>query len=151
MAVSPNVSTRPATYAGPAQIGSLSRDDWRRFDSLVAQLSPQIGKSFRNRSLGLEQLVANYERAKIRTQTQKRIVFQVYHFLDWAYHEGHIRGLTLVSDTHVAAGVSCNIACSRSATIAPLTTVSAAAAARLNLASSAVEKSLDRFGLRHGI
>lgn len=74
---------------GTRQIGSLSRDDGRRFASLVGQLSPHVGKSFRNRSLGLEQLVARSVGAKITAQTQKRIVSQVYHFLDWAYHEGH--------------------------------------------------------------
>lgn len=74
---------------GTRQIGSLSRDDGRRFASLVGQLSPHVGKSFRNRSLGLEQLVAKSDRTKITAQTQKRIVSQVYHFLDWTYHEGH--------------------------------------------------------------
>ena len=88
MAVSPKLSTRPATYAGASQFGSLSRDDGQRFISLVAQLSPQIGKSFRNRSLGLEQLVANFEQVKITAQTQKRILSQVYHFLDWPITRG---------------------------------------------------------------
>jgi integrase len=74
---------------GTRQIGSLSRDDGRRFASMVGQLSPHVGKSVRNRSLGLEQLVARSDRGKITAQTQKRIVSQVYHFLDWAYHEGH--------------------------------------------------------------
>ena len=74
---------------GSRQVGSLSREDGRRFASLVAQLSPHVGKSFRNRSLGLEQLVAKSGTGKITAQTQKRIVSQVYHFLDWAYHEGH--------------------------------------------------------------
>jgi integrase len=37
----------------------------------------------------LEQLVAKSGAAKITAQTQKRILSQVHHFLDWAYHEGH--------------------------------------------------------------
>jgi len=74
---------------GARQIGSLSRGDGRKFASLVAQLSPHVGKSFRNRTLGLEQLVAKSGSGKITAQTQKRILSQVSHFLDWAYHEGH--------------------------------------------------------------
>jgi integrase len=74
---------------GTRQIGSLSREDGRKFASLIAQLSPHVGKSFRNRSMGLEQLVAKSGSRKITAQTQKRIVSQVYHFLDWSYHEGH--------------------------------------------------------------
>jgi integrase len=74
---------------GARQIGSLSRQDGRKFASLIAQLSPHVGKSFQNRALGLEQLVAKSGSTKITAQTQKRIVSQVHHFLDWAYHEGH--------------------------------------------------------------
>jgi hypothetical protein len=65
---------------GTRQIGSLSRDDGRRFASLIAQLSPHVGKSFQNRALGLEQLVAKSDRGNITAQNQKRILSQVHHF-----------------------------------------------------------------------
>ncbi|MCW8843907.1 MAG: integrase, partial [Rhodobacteraceae bacterium] len=75
---------------GTRQVGSLSRDDGRRFVSLVAQLSPHVGKSYQARGLGLEQLVqrSSASKVKITAHTQKRIVSQVLHFLEWAYHEG---------------------------------------------------------------
>ena len=74
---------------GARQVGSLSREDGRRFVSLVARLSPHVGKSHRARSLSLEQLVERSGPEKLSGLTQKRIVSQVLHFLDWAYHEGH--------------------------------------------------------------
>ncbi len=74
---------------GARQIGTLTREDGRRFTSLVARLSPHVGKSHRSRTLGLEQLVARSSGAPIAATTQKRILSQVLHFLDWAYHEGH--------------------------------------------------------------
>jgi hypothetical protein len=74
---------------GSRQIRSLSRQDGRRFALLIAQLSPHVGKSFQNRALGVEQLVAKSGSAKITAQTQKRVLSQVHHFLSWTYHEGH--------------------------------------------------------------
>ncbi len=73
---------------GSRSMASLSRDDGRRFVSLVAGLSPHVGKSFRARSLSLEQLVSRSNGTRITPTTQKRIVSQVLHFLDWAYYEG---------------------------------------------------------------
>ncbi len=77
------------SLVGSRQIGSLSREDGRRFVSLVAQLSPHVGKSIHHHGLGLEQLVALSGPLKISPHTQKRILSQVLHFLEWSYHEGH--------------------------------------------------------------
>ncbi|SMP28235.1 DUF6538 domain-containing protein [Shimia sagamensis] len=77
---------------GDQSLCSLTRDEGREFLSLVAQLSPVIGKSERTRGLSLDQLVAFSVQgtARITTRTQKRIWAQVNAFLDWAVYEGHL-------------------------------------------------------------
>lgn len=74
---------------GTRQIGSLTREDGRQFVRLISQLSVHVGKSFKHRRMGLKQLVAVSGPNKIGARTQKRILSQVKHFLDWAYYEGH--------------------------------------------------------------
>jgi integrase len=78
-----------SVYGGRA-IGSLSRDDALAFTRKVAQLGRHVGKSYRTKGYGLERLVAVSEGATISPQTQRRIVTQVGHFLDWAVYEGQV-------------------------------------------------------------
>jgi integrase len=75
------------------KITSLTRDDGREFLSLIARLSPLIGKSRDTRRMSLDQLVRWSERGnrRISARTRKRIWSQVNHFLDWAVYEGHLR------------------------------------------------------------
>jgi site-specific recombinase XerD len=77
---------------GERTVGSLSRDDARLFLQLVSELSPHVGKSERTRGLGLAELVALSKDAstRITPQTQRRIVSQVGHLLDWVVYEGHL-------------------------------------------------------------
>lgn len=75
---------------GDRPVGELTRDDGRRFLSLVAQLSPHAAKSYRARSLGLEQLVRRSTGPRITARTQKRIASQVNHFLQWLVHTGQL-------------------------------------------------------------
>jgi integrase len=74
----------------PRQIGGLSRDDGTRFASLISKLSPHVGKSFANRRKGLEDLVRLSSGDTISVRTQKRILSQCQHFLDWAIFEGQL-------------------------------------------------------------
>lgn len=77
---------------GSKPIGALSREDGRAFVRSISSLSPTIGKSYKTRGLTLDQLVAFSETQPdvISVRTQKRILSQVTHFLDWAVYEGHI-------------------------------------------------------------
>lgn len=77
---------------GEQSLCSLSRAEGREFLSLIAQLSPVIGKSERTRGLSLDALVAFSSRRadRITTRTQKRIWAQVNHFLDWVVYEGDL-------------------------------------------------------------
>lgn len=77
---------------GNKPVSLLSREDGRRFASQVALLAPTAGKSHRTRRLGLDALVefSATEQSRISARTQKRIVSQVTHFLDWAVREGHL-------------------------------------------------------------
>jgi len=75
---------------GSKQVGQLSRDDAAGFVRRVAQLSPHVGKSDKVRGWGLDRLVAQSGADKITPQTQRRIVTQVGHFLDWAVFEGQV-------------------------------------------------------------
>jgi integrase len=75
---------------GERPVGELTREDGRRFLSLVAQLSPHAAKSFRSRSLGLEELVRRSTGTRITARTQKRIASQVTHFLNWLVHTGQL-------------------------------------------------------------
>jgi len=77
---------------GERSICSLTRADGREFLTLIAQLSPVIGKSESTRGLSLDRLVAHsaYGSARIAVRTQKRIWSQVNHFLDWLVYEGKL-------------------------------------------------------------
>ncbi|MES2846455.1 MAG: DUF6538 domain-containing protein [Pseudomonadota bacterium] len=75
---------------GSKQVGQLSRDDAAGFVRRIAQLSPHVGKSDKVRGWGLDRLVAQSGADKITPQTQRRIVTQVGHFLDWAVFEGQV-------------------------------------------------------------
>lgn len=70
----------------------LTREDGREFLSLIAQLSPSIGKSPKTRSLSLDASVewSSQSRAKITGRTQRRIWSQVCHWLDWCVYEGEL-------------------------------------------------------------
>jgi len=74
------------------KVTSLTRDDGREFLSLIARLSPLIGKVPETRRMSLDQLVRWSERGnrRITARTRKRIWSQVNHFLDWAVYEGHL-------------------------------------------------------------
>lgn len=78
------------SFYGTRPVGDLTREDGRRFLSLVAQLSPHAGKSYRHRGYGLEQLVRISEGNRIGARTQKRILSQVNHFLTWAVQSGQL-------------------------------------------------------------
>lgn len=78
------------SLVGSRSIASLSRDDGQRFVRLVDQLSRHVGKSERHRGLGLEELVARSEGPTITPQTQRRILSQVVHFLDWCVYRGQL-------------------------------------------------------------
>ena len=74
------------------RVTTLTRDDGREFLSLIARLSPLIGKGPDTRRMSLDQLVRWSERGnrRIAARTRKRIWSQVNHFLDWAVYEGHV-------------------------------------------------------------
>lgn len=75
---------------GARQIGSVTRDDALAFVRQVARLSPHVGKSYRTKGKGLDDLVRLSDGSTITPQTQRRIVTQVGHFLDWAVYEGQL-------------------------------------------------------------
>lgn len=77
---------------GERTVCSLTRADGREFLSLIAQLSPMIGKSESTRGLSLDRLVAHsaYGTVRISVRTQKRIWSQVNHFIDWLVYEGKL-------------------------------------------------------------
>lgn len=75
---------------GARAIGSVTRDDALAFTRKVAQLGRHVGKSYKTKGYGLDRLVAVSDGATISPQTQKRIVTQVGHFLDWAVYEGQL-------------------------------------------------------------
>lgn len=81
-----------ASFYETRQVGSLTRDDGKAFLRLIAKLAPHVGKSESARGLSLEQLVARStdHRSRITVQTQRRILSQATHFLDWAVYEGHL-------------------------------------------------------------
>jgi len=88
-----------ASTFGARQVGSLNREDGKAFLRLIAKLSPHVRKSEKTRGLGLEQLVAHsvVRGNRITPQTQKRILSQVSHFLDWAMYEGHLADMPFKS------------------------------------------------------
>lgn len=76
---------------GARAIGSVSRDDALAFVRKLADLGRHVGKSYRTKGYGLDRLVAVSEGERISPQTQRRIVTQVAHFLDWAVYEGQVK------------------------------------------------------------
>ncbi|WP_327077745.1 MULTISPECIES: DUF6538 domain-containing protein [unclassified Paracoccus (in: a-proteobacteria)] len=73
---------------GTRQIGAITRDDALAFVRKVALLGCHAGKSWRTRGYGLDQLVQASRGERISARTQRRIVSQVGHFLDWAVYRG---------------------------------------------------------------
>ncbi len=80
------------SHYGERSLCSLTRDDGRAFLSLVAQLSPLLGRSESSQGLSLEQSVrwSSYSPRRITGRTQKRIWDQVNHFLNWAVYQGQL-------------------------------------------------------------
>lgn len=76
---------------GARAIGSVSREDALAFVRKLADLGRHVGKSYRTKGYGLDRLVAVSEGERISPQTQRRIVTQVAHFLDWAVYEGQVK------------------------------------------------------------
>lgn len=76
---------------GGRPIGALTRDDALSFTRKVAGLGRHVGKSYRTKGYGLDRLLAASDGATISPQTQRRIVSQVGHFLDWAVYEGQVK------------------------------------------------------------
>lgn len=76
---------------GARAIGSVSREDALAFVRKLADLGRHVGKSYRTKGYGLDRLVAVSEGERISPQTQRRIVTQVAHFLDWAVYEGQTK------------------------------------------------------------
>ncbi len=79
-----------ASKYGDRSVCSLTREDGREFLTLIARLSPVIGRSEKTRGLSLDQLVAYSEggTVKITARTQRRVWSQVNHWLDWCVYEG---------------------------------------------------------------
>jgi integrase len=75
---------------GDRQVGQVTRDDAANFVRRLGELSKDVGKSYRAKGLGLEELVKLSGHAKILPQTQRRIVTQVGHFLDWVVYQGEL-------------------------------------------------------------
>ena len=75
---------------GSRPIGAISREDGVAFLRKVAGLGRHVGKSYRTRGYSLDRLLAASEGERISPQTQRRIVRQVGHFLDWAVYEGQL-------------------------------------------------------------
>jgi integrase len=75
---------------GARPIGAISREEALAFTRQVAGLGQQVGKSCRTEGYGLAGLLAASEGETISPQTQRRIVSQVGHFMDWAIYEGQL-------------------------------------------------------------
>ena len=77
---------------GGQKLVDLAREEGRGFLSLIAQLSPNIGKSERTRGLSLAEAVdwSKSGAARITGRTQRRIWSQVNHWLDWCVYEGEL-------------------------------------------------------------
>jgi integrase len=77
---------------GELKVAKITRDQGREFLSLIARLSPHIGKSERTRGLSLDASVnwSDNGLAKIKGRTQRRIWSQVNHWLDWCVYEGEL-------------------------------------------------------------
>ncbi len=79
-----------ASKYGKRKLSELNREDGREFLSLIAQLSPTIGKSQKTYGLSLDASVAwsLSGTARITGKTQHRIWSQVNHWLNWCVYEG---------------------------------------------------------------
>ncbi|MCG6560786.1 integrase [Ruegeria sp. 1NDH52C] len=77
---------------GKRKLVELVREDGREFLSLIAQLSPIIGKSQKTYGLSLDAAVdwSSQSKARITGRTQRRIWSQVCHWLDWCVYEGEL-------------------------------------------------------------
>ena len=77
---------------GNRKLADLTREDGREFLSLIAQLSPTIGKSQKTRGMSLDASVkwSSQSKARITGRTQRRIWSQVCHWLDWCVYEGDL-------------------------------------------------------------
>lgn len=75
---------------GDRQVAQVTREDAASFVRRLGQLSKDVGKSYRAKGLGLDQLVKISAGQKILPQTQRRIVTQVGHFLDWVVYQGEL-------------------------------------------------------------
>ena len=75
---------------GVTKLTELTRDEGREFLSLIAQLSPYVGKSARTRGISLDASVgwSRTGAARITGRTQRRIWSQVNHWLGWCVYEG---------------------------------------------------------------
>lgn len=75
---------------GKRPIGTVTREDALAFTRKVAQLGKHVGKSYSTKGYPLERILALSEGERISPQTQRRIVSQVGHFLDWTVYEGQL-------------------------------------------------------------
>lgn len=75
---------------GKRPIGAVTRDDAMSFTRKVAQLGKHVGKSYRTKGYSLDGLLDVSERERISPQTQRRIISQVGHFMDWTVYEGQL-------------------------------------------------------------
>lgn len=79
-------------------LGELSREEGREFLSLIAQLSPLLGRSHRTQGLSLDASVEwsrdnpQAKKGTITGRTQRRIWSQVNHWLDWCVYEDLLPG-----------------------------------------------------------
>lgn len=77
---------------GNRKLVDLMREDGREFQSLIAQLSPTLGKSPKTRGMSLDASLvwSSQSKARITGRTQRRIWSQVCHWLDWCVYEGDL-------------------------------------------------------------
>ncbi|MBN8190436.1 integrase [Salipiger thiooxidans] len=77
---------------GSLTLAEITREEGRRFLTLIAALSPHVGKSERTRGLSLDASVtwSRESNARISGRTQRRIWSQVNHWLDWCVYEGNV-------------------------------------------------------------
>ena len=77
---------------GTLTLKELTRDHGREFLSLIALLSPYLGKSKGTYGMSLDASVAwsSTRPKKITGRTQRRIWSQVKHWLDWCVYEGEL-------------------------------------------------------------
>ncbi|MCF6433776.1 DUF6538 domain-containing protein [Leisingera sp. MMG026] len=77
---------------GKQKLTELAREEGREFLSLIAQLSPYLGKSRRTQGMSLDASVewSRVSTARITGRTQRRIWSQVNHWLDWCVYEGEM-------------------------------------------------------------